>query len=69
MAINETLKFSWGHIFAFVAMIVGSYMTFMGITYFTDGNFLVAGIGVGVLNLLIIAFFIFPQILKATTCR
>ena len=66
MAINETLKFSWGHIFAFVAMIVGSYMTFMGITYFTDGNFLVAGIGVGVLNLLIIALFIFPQILKAT---
>lgn len=66
MAINETLKFSWGHIFAFVAMIVGSYMTFMGITYFTDGNFLFAGIGVGILNLIIIALFIFPQILKAT---
>ena len=66
MAINETLKFSWGHIFAFVAMIVGSYMTFMGITYFTDGNFLIAGIGVGVLNLMIIALFIVPQMLKAT---
>ena len=66
MAINETLKFSWGHNFAFIAMIVGSYMTFMGVTYFTDGNFLVAGIGVGVLNLVFIALFIVPQILKAT---
>ena len=64
MAINETLKFSWGHIIAFVAMIFISYVSFMGITYLTDGDFIVAGIGVSVINLLLIVFFIVPQILK-----
>lgn len=64
MAINETLKFSWGHIIAFIALIFISYLSFMGITYLTDGNFLYAGIGVLVIDVLIILFFIIPQILK-----
>ncbi len=66
MAINETLKFSWGHIIAFVALIFISYVSFMGITYLTDGDFLYAGVGVLIINLLLIAFFILPQILKGT---
>lgn len=66
MAINETLKFSWGHIIAFVALIIISYLSFMGITYLTNGNFLYAGIGVLIIDVLIILFFIIPQILKGT---
>lgn len=64
MAINETLKFSWGHIIAFIALIFISYVSFMGITYLTDGDFLSAGIGVLIINLVLIIFFIIPQILK-----
>ncbi len=66
MAFNQTLKFSWGHVIAFVAMIFISYVSFMGITYFTDGNFIVAGLGVIVVNLVLAVFFILPQILKGT---
>ena len=66
MAINETLKFSWGHIVAFVALIFISYVSFMGITYLTDGDFLYAGLGVLIINLFLIVFFILPQILKGT---
>lgn len=66
MAINETLKFSWGHIIAFVALIFISYVSFMGITYLTDGDFLYAGLGVLIINLVLIVFFIIPQILKGT---
>ena len=63
MAINETLKFSWGHIIAFVVLIFISYVSFMGITYLTDGDFLFAGLGVVIINLVLIIFFIIPQIL------
>lgn len=66
MAINETLKFSWGHIIAFIALIFISYVSFMGITYLTDGDFLYAGLGVLIINLVLIVFFIIPQILKGT---
>lgn len=66
MAINETLKFSWGHIIAFVALILISYVSFMGITYFTNGYFLIAGIGIVVIDILLLCIFIIPQLLKAT---
>lgn len=69
MAINETLKFSWGHIIAFVALIFISYVSFMGVTYLSDGNFILAGIGVVVVDLLLILFFIVPQILKSTDVK
>jgi hypothetical protein len=69
MAINDTLKFSWGHIIAFVAIIVISYLSFMGIAYLFDGNFLYAGGGVAIIDLLLIVFFILPQILKGTDER
>lgn len=64
MAINETLKFSWGHIIAFIALIFISYVSFMGIIYLTDGNFLWAGLGLLIINILLILSFIVPQILK-----
>lgn len=64
MAIDESLKFSWGHIIAFIVLIFISYVSFMGITYLTDGDFLYAGVGVLIINLVLIIFFIIPQILK-----
>lgn len=66
MAINETLKFSWGHIIAFVAIILISYVSFMGISYLTDGNFLFAGIGVVGIDVILIVFFIGAQLMKGT---
>ena len=66
MAINETLKFSWGHIIAFVAIILISYVSFMGISYLTDGNFLLAGLGVVGIDILIVLFFIGSQLMKGT---
>ena len=69
MAINKTLKFSWGHIIAFIALIFISYVSFMGITYLTDGDFIYAGIGVFAVNLFLIMFFIVPQVLKGADER
>lgn len=69
MAINKTLKFSWGHIIAFIALIFISYVSFMGITYLTDGEFIIAGIGVAIINLILVVFFIVPQVLKGTDAK
>lgn len=66
MAINETLKFSWGHIIAFVALIIISYVSFMGITYLTDGDFQTAILGFIIIDILLMFFFLAPQLLKAT---
>ena len=66
MKINETLKFSWGHIIAFVAIIFISYVSFMGITYLSDGDFMRAGIGVVLIDFFLVAFFIGAQLFKGT---
>lgn len=63
---NRKLRFSWGHIIAFIAMIFCMYVTFMGTTYLTGGN-MTAGVlaAIGVTALLVI-FFIVPQVLKGS---
>ena len=66
MAINQTLKFSWGHIVAFIAMILISYITFIGTTYLTDGHFLYAGMAVFAIDIILMVLFIMPQMLKGT---
>ncbi len=63
---NEQLKFSWGHIIAFLALIFVSYMTFMGVTYKTDGNFLMGAIGMIVVDVVLLLVFIGAQMAKAT---
>ncbi len=63
---NKKLKFSWGHIIAFLALIVVSYVSFVGFTYLTDGNFTYALIGMGLTDIVYILFFIGAQQLKAT---
>lgn len=64
---NEQLKFSWGHIIAFLALIVLSYITFVGVTYMTDGNFTKASISMAVIDMVLFVFFIGAQMMKATT--
>ena len=64
---NEQLKFSWGHIIAFLALIVLSYITFVGVTYMTDGDFTTASIAMVVVDIVLFVFFIGAQIMKATT--
>ena len=64
---NEQLKFSWGHIIAFLALIVLSYITFVGVTYMTDGDFTKASIAMVVVDIVLFVFFIGAQMMKATT--
>ncbi len=63
---NEQLKFSWGHIIAFLAIIIISYFSFVGVTYWTNGDFTIAGLSMVIIDILLYLFFIGSQILKAT---
>ena len=66
---NEELRFSWGHILAFLALIFIAYVTFMGITYFTLGNFVVAGIGAVICVIVLAAFLLGAQVKKGTPTK
>lgn len=63
---NQHLRFSWSHIIAFIGLIAAAYITFMGFTYMTGGDFMLAGIGTAVTVLLLAFVFIGVQQLKAT---
>lgn len=62
---NKTLKFSWGHIIAFVAIIFISYVAYMGDFYLNGGNFINTAKKVGLIDLFIFITFIGAQICKA----
>lgn len=66
MKINEHLKFSWGHIIAFLAIIFISYISFLGLSYLTEGEFIVTGLGVLLVDVILLFIFIGAQMLKAT---
>lgn len=66
---NEQLKFSWGHIIAFLALIMLSYITFVGVTYMTNGNFAEASIAMVSIDVVLLLFFIGAQMAKATECK
>lgn len=66
---NTKLKFSWAHIIAFLAIIFISYITFVGITYLTDGSFCVATLGMLVIDALLLLFFIGAQAMKGTDSK
>lgn len=69
MKINEHLKFSWGHIIAFVALIFIGYISFLGLTYLTDGDFFLVGLSVFAIVAILLALFMGIQVLKATDHR
>lgn len=61
---NKTLKFSWGHIIAFVALIFISYVAYMGDFYMNGGDFMQSAIKVFILDVLLLLTFIGAQIKK-----
>lgn len=63
---NETLKFSWGHIIAFVAIIFISYVAYMGKFYMSGGDFASAAKRVGLIVLVVLAAFMGAQVAKAS---
>lgn len=63
---NQTLRFSWAHIITFVAVIVISFMTFSGMTYLTEGDFLKSGIVTAAVVIILLLVFIGAQLAKAT---
>lgn len=62
---NETLKFSWGHIVAFLAMIMISYITFTGAAYLYDTNLLVSALWAIASFLVMFVVFVGTQQMKA----
>lgn len=66
---NERLRFSWGHIIAFVALIIVSYVSFVGFTYLSDGNFIFGACGMVVTDLMFLFVFIGAQQLKASSFK
>lgn len=63
---NKKLKFSWGHIIAFIALIFISYVSFMGDFYKNGGSFEEAIIKVLIIDVALLTTFIGAQILKGT---
>lgn len=61
---NKKLKFSWGHIIAFVALIFIAYTTFVGMTYLKKGNFAIAVVRTAIIVLLLLVLFMAVQQLK-----
>lgn len=61
---NRKLRFSWGHIVAFLALIFIAYVVFMGATYYTVGNYYVGLITMGCSVLLIVLTILGAQVLK-----
>ncbi len=66
---NKKLRFSVGHIAAFLALIFIAYVTFMGITYYTLGDFLKAGIGSALCVLFLAVVLLGAQIKKGESNR
>lgn len=66
---NKKLKFSWGHIIAFLALIFISYVSYIGDFYQNGGNFKESIIKVVILNIALLATFIGAQIQKGTDVK
>lgn len=70
MAINETLKFSWGHVMALLILITAVvYMSFMGGIYYLEGDWQAAIINAVIIVFVMIILFMIPQLIKATDSK
>lgn len=61
---NRKLRFSWGHIVSFLALIFIAYVVFMGTTYYTIGNYYAGLITMGCCVLLLVLTILGAQVLK-----
>ncbi|MBR2030966.1 MAG: hypothetical protein IKA04_01995 [Alistipes sp.] len=66
MALNTTLKFSWGHIITAITTIVISFCTFIGLFCLTEGDSTFSLIGTIVISSLLVVIFIGLQSIKST---
>lgn len=66
---NKKLKFSWGHIIAFLALIFISYVAFMGDFYKNGGDFKGSLIKVLIILTALLVTFIGAQIIKGTDVK
>lgn len=62
---HEKLKFSFGHIIAFVVLIFWGYVTFVGVTYYEGGNYLHGGIVAAGISILLLLLLFRLQLLKS----
>lgn len=63
---NEKLKFAWGIVISILAIIIVSYISFVGFTYLTNGDFTFAAIGMVLTDLFYLLFFLGAQNMKAS---
>lgn len=61
---NKRLITSWLHVFMVIALFAIFYAAFEGISFYSGGNFRLAGIAAGVIVILVLLMFIIPQQLK-----
>lgn len=62
---HEKLKFSFGHIIAFLALLFIGYVIFMSVTYYTRGGYVIGGIvAIGIMILLLLLLYRL-QVLKS----
>lgn len=66
---NRTLRFSWGHIIAFLALIFITYIVYIGCVYLSGGSFLFSAIIAGVVVLSLFFTFIGAQLYKGVSKR
>lgn len=70
MAINETLKFSWGHVMALLILITGViYMSFMGGIYYLEGDWQAATINAVIIMFTLLFLFMTPQLIKSADSK
>ena len=62
---NQKLRFTFGHILAYISLIFIGYISFLGLTYWGDGNFILSGILTGVMVLILLGLMTYLQGLKA----
>lgn len=66
---NKTLKFSWGHIIAFIALIFISYITYIGEVFVNGGDFQTAALTVAIIDVILLLLFLSVQFLKGTESK
>lgn len=66
---NVLLKFSWGHIIALVALIIISYVTFMGNSYLNGGDFKNSILHTMLIDAALLITFVGAQMCKGTAVK
>lgn len=63
---NEKLKFSWAHIIFYIALVLSSYVSYLGLVYMRDGEMIISALILLTLDIVLLVLFQYAQRLKAT---